>query len=288
MSAAAASAATVSRAEPQRVAGDLAGLHNVIQVSDGLLSGSEPEGENGFASLARLGVKTIVSVDGARPDIDAAHHCGLRYVHVPIGYDGVPEQAALALARAARECDRPIYVHCHHGKHRGPAAAAIAGIAAGKADGQSALEILKLAGTGKEYPGLWHDVEHYQAPRPDSPLPALVEIAEVGSLTAAMAAVDRQWDIVKLCRDAGWEAPRDHPDLTPKQAALLVREALHEAGRTTPAERFDEPFRTWLREAESMAGRIEEDLQNADRQAAGRRFEILDQACKRCHARYRN
>jgi protein tyrosine phosphatase (PTP) superfamily phosphohydrolase (DUF442 family) len=288
MSAAAANPAKVSRAEPQRVAGDLTGLHNVIQVSDGLLSGSEPEGEDGFASLARLGVKTVVSVDGARPDVDAAHRQGLRYVHIPVGYDGVPERAAAALARAVREADRPIYVHCHHGKHRGPAAAAIACISAGRADGKSALEILKLAGTGKEYPGLWRDVERFQAPPPDAPLPRLVEIAEVGSLTAAMAGVDRQYDSVKLCRDAGWETPRDHPDLAPLQAALLLREALHEAGRMTPAERFDEQFRSWLRDAEDIAGQIEDDLKDANRQEAARHFERLDQACTQCHARYRN
>jgi protein tyrosine phosphatase (PTP) superfamily phosphohydrolase (DUF442 family) len=274
--------------EPRRLNGDLAGLHNVVEVSAGLLSGSEPEGEEGFASLAKLGVKTIVSVDGARPDVEAAHRNGLRYVHIPIGYDGVPEVAAATLARAARDAERPIYVHCHHGRHRGPAAAAIACIAAGKADGESALEILRLAGTGKEYPGLWRDVAHYQPPPPASPLPELVEVAKVGLLTAAMAGVDRQWDNVKLCRDAGWETPRDHPDLAPKQEALLLREALHEAARTIPAGRFDGQFRTWLAEAEVLAAEIETNVKNASRQQASRSFQLLEQACQRCHAKYRN
>jgi protein tyrosine phosphatase (PTP) superfamily phosphohydrolase (DUF442 family) len=278
----------VPRAGPQRLAGDLAGLHNVIEAGDGLLSGSEPEGEEGFVSLAKLGVKTIVSVDGARPDVEAARRHGLRYVHIPIGYDGLTERASAAIARAAREADRPVYVHCHHGKHRGPAAAAIACIVSGKADGQDALRILELAGTGKEYPGLWRDVEHYQAPSPDAPLPELVEVADVGTLAAAMAGVDRQWDNLKLCRDSKWESPRDHPDLSPLQEAVLLREALHEAGRTTPADRFDERFRTWLSEAESLAAEIEANLKNSNHREAGRGFELLDQACKRCHAAYRN
>ncbi len=284
----AAGAAEDSAAKPQRLARDPAGLRNVIAVSAGLLSGSEPEGEEGFASLAKLGVRTIVSVDGARPDVEAAHRNGLRYVHIPIGYDGVPEQAAVALARAVRQPARPIYVHCHHGKHRGPAAAAIACIAAGKADGKSALEILRLAGTGKEYPGLWRDVERYQPPPPDSPLPDLVEVAVVGSLAAAMAGVDRQWDNVKLCRDADWLTPRNHPDLAPLQQALLLREALHEAGRTIPADRFDEQFRSWLAEAVALAAQLETNVKKENRPEAAESFNRLDQACQRCHARYRN
>src|SRR5262249_23747412 len=62
---------------PRRLEGDAPGLHNVIELSERLLSGSEPEGDEGFGSLAKLGVKTIVSVDGARPDIDRARANGL-------------------------------------------------------------------------------------------------------------------------------------------------------------------------------------------------------------------
>ncbi|HVV99787.1 MAG TPA: hypothetical protein VHB77_05585, partial [Planctomycetaceae bacterium] len=52
------------------------GLHNLVQASAGVYSGSEPDGEIGFASLETLGIKTIVSVDGARPDIELAHKHG--------------------------------------------------------------------------------------------------------------------------------------------------------------------------------------------------------------------
>src|SRR5207302_1722064 len=74
---------------------DLPGLHNVHCVADRLYSGSVPEGDAGFASLRRLGVQTAISVDGARPDVDRARRFGLRYVHIPVGYDGVPEPQAL-------------------------------------------------------------------------------------------------------------------------------------------------------------------------------------------------
>src|SRR4051812_35836928 len=64
-------------------------LTNAHRVTPKVLSGAEPEGDAGFAALRDLGVKTVLSVDGAKPDVDLAHEHGLRYVHLPIGYGGV-------------------------------------------------------------------------------------------------------------------------------------------------------------------------------------------------------
>src|SRR5947208_13492334 len=64
-----------------------AGIANLFRLGDRVFSGAQPEGPEGFASLRRLGVTTILSVDGARPDVEAARRAGLRYVHLPIGYD---------------------------------------------------------------------------------------------------------------------------------------------------------------------------------------------------------
>jgi protein tyrosine phosphatase (PTP) superfamily phosphohydrolase (DUF442 family) len=101
----------------------LGGLHNVYRITNHLYSGSSPEGEEGFRSLQKFGIKTIISVDGARPDVAMAHTYHLRYVHLPFGYDGIPRQRILELAKAVRDLPGPVYIHCHHGKHRGPAAA---------------------------------------------------------------------------------------------------------------------------------------------------------------------
>ncbi|MEM7262874.1 MAG: hypothetical protein AAF488_12855, partial [Planctomycetota bacterium] len=92
-----------------------------------LYSGGEPAGEVAFAALARLGVRTVVSVDAALPNADLARRYGLETVHIPIGYDGVHADAALALTAVARTRPGPYFVHCHHGVHRGPAAVAIMG-----------------------------------------------------------------------------------------------------------------------------------------------------------------
>jgi hypothetical protein len=273
---------------PTRLADDLPGLHNVVSASEGIFSGSEPDGDEGFSSLARLRVKTIVSVDGARPNLEAARKQGIRYVHIPIGYAGVPDRAALALARVARKCERPVYIHCHHGRHRGPAATAIACLARGTMQAGDALKILDMAGTGKEYAGLWRVVENFSSPPSDAELPELVEVAKVESLVAAMASVDRHCDGLKACRDANWQAPTGHPDLSPLQESLLLREALHEAGRVVPDGKFDFRFKSWLAEAETVARQFEMNLQQSRYDEAEKQFLLLERSCKQCHAKYRN
>jgi len=272
----------------ERLTPEPPGLHNVIQISDGLFSGSEPHGPEAFAGLAELGIKTVISVDGAIPNVNAATAHGIRYVHIPIGYDGISKSARAALSSAARECDGPIYVHCHHGKHRGPAAAAVLCIAMKIADSPSVRAILEMAGTGQEYAGLWRDVAAFTPPDDVTNAPELVEGAHVDSLTSAMAGVDRHFDNLKLCRDAHWTTPSEHPDVVASQEALLLREALHEALRTVPENRFDAQFREWLTDAGTTAGQMESALNESNRDAAGDSVRRLERACKQCHQKYRN
>jgi protein tyrosine phosphatase (PTP) superfamily phosphohydrolase (DUF442 family) len=259
----------------------------LLQVTDRVFSGGEPVGADAFASLAKLGIKTIVSVDGSEPNVAEAKKHGLRYVHIPIGYDGVTSNAALSFTRVMRDVAGPVYFHCHHGTHRGPAAAAVACVAAGVATPVAALEILKRAGTSTNYAGLWRDVAAFMPPRPQTVLPDLTEIAKVDSMVAAMAKIDRAFDNLKLCRQADWGVPPGHPDLVPSQEALLLKEALRETGRTQTAN-LEERFRLWLSESEVLAGRLESSLRTASNANATRAFDELNRSCTRCHKAYRN
>src|SRR5437868_1319905 len=101
------------------------GIENAYALSRNLFSGSAPEGDEGFDALQKLGIKTIITVDGALPDVERAHAHGMRYIHLPHGYDGIPPQTQLQLIKAVETAGGPIYIHCHHGKHRGPVAAAV-------------------------------------------------------------------------------------------------------------------------------------------------------------------
>ncbi|MCA9245709.1 MAG: cytochrome c [Planctomycetales bacterium] len=275
-------------AEPSAVPHDLPGLEHVLHAAGRVFSGSEPLGKEGFATLQRLGFRTVVSVDGAGPALDLAHRYGLRYVHIPIGYGGVSRQAGRSLARVAADCPGKIYVHCHHGQHRGPAAAAIVCRAAGDLDASGAVDLLQRAGTSADYAGLWRDVANYRSPAPGETLPKLVEHAQVASFAAAMAVVDRYYDNVKLVAAAEWMRPAAHPDLEPVQTVLLLRESLREAGRLKPAFAVETDFPAWLRQSESVAADIETSLRNGDHATAGREFARLKHTCSQCHAKYRN
>ena len=78
----------IAAAPPERL--DLPGLENVYRLGPQLYSGGEPRGEEAFAALRALGIKTAISVDGATPDTETAQKFGIRYVHLPVGYDGIP------------------------------------------------------------------------------------------------------------------------------------------------------------------------------------------------------
>ncbi len=263
-------------------------IQNLLQVSGGIYSGGEPRGDADYSELERLGVKTIVSVDGARPDVESARARGLRYVHIPIGYDGIDRRAARALTRLVRDAEAPFYIHCHHGTNRAPAAAAVAGVASGDLETHDTLDVLELAGTSREYLGLWRDVEGFRPLDASEELPDLVEVAPVDSVAAAMAQVDRAFEHLKLSRRAGWERPSEHPDIAPAHEALLLREGFHEAVRALTGRGDAAQLREWLVEAEDASRRLVESIEKGDGAAATTELERLRRSCGRCHDEYRD
>jgi protein tyrosine phosphatase (PTP) superfamily phosphohydrolase (DUF442 family) len=284
-----------ARPDPNRVGAP--GLHNVYRITDRLYSGSSPDGEDGFRSLEKLGVKTILSVDGARPDVALAHQHGMHYVHLPIGYDGVPPQQALRIAKAVLELPGPIYVHCHHGQHRGPAAAAIAHLCL---DEQCSVETvvaeMHRAGTDPHYKGLYAAPREFQRPGPED-LARLSgdfpEAAPVAALAQVMVGVDERWDNLKLARAAGWGIPPGHPDVDPPHEALQLMEQFREAARLPQVKERSEEFRRWLAEAEAAAHELEQALRSSKGHEltdapADRAFAGVQAACTRCHAQYRD
>jgi protein tyrosine phosphatase (PTP) superfamily phosphohydrolase (DUF442 family) len=273
------------------------GLHNVYRINDRLLSGSSPEGDEGFHSLQKLGIRTVISVDGATPDVERARKYGLRYVHLPIGYDGVSERQALRLARAVRDLPGRVYIHCHHGQHRGPAAAAVVHLCLDEKCGvETALAEMRRAGTDPRYTGLYaaprmiHRPTSEELDRVPGDFP---ETAEVAALAQVMVGVDETWERLKQVRRAGWKTPRDHPDLDPAHEALQLVEHYREAGRLPQVRERSEEFRRWLSEGESGARELESLLRPPDRKpvteaVAEKAFQGASAACARCHAKYRD
>lgn len=269
---------------------DLAGIENAYQLGPRLWSGGEPHGDAAFAALAAAGVRTVVSVDGARPDIETARRHGLRYVHIPIGYEGVPPEASVALASLASPTPNGIFIHCHHGKHRGPTAAAIVARATGAWDASAAEAWQKLAGTSPDYPGLYRSVREFQMPDAaalNSASRALRSVVSPKGIVDAMVHIDGHAEALADMKAAGWKPIAAAPDETPVQVARLFHEQFREGIRLRlgPA---DPAFSEAMKTSGSAAAALEAALRNGDRPAADAAWKQIKDGCTSCHRQWRN
>lgn len=267
-------------------------IHNVIELAPGLISGSAPEGEAGFAALAQRGVRTVLSVDGAPPDVAAARRHGLRYVHFPVGYHGIDHQRQLEIARAVRDLPAPIYVHCHHGKHRGPAAAASAAVMLNELTVPQAIAFMKKAGTSNHYTGLYACVEtagpvsdaEFRSVSNDFP-----EVTPAPGFVQAMADAQSAYDHLTEVRDAGWTTPPDHPDLVPLAEAGRLENLLRGLLESPDLAGRPADFQAMMRDSWSAAQAFEDALTDrapADELAS--RLRAVNDSCKACHVQYRD
>jgi protein tyrosine phosphatase (PTP) superfamily phosphohydrolase (DUF442 family) len=284
---------TTPTTQPFAPLADQEALHNAYVVTDKIIAGAQPEGDRSFQLLQELGVRTIVSVDGAKPDVETARRFGLRYVHLPIGYDGVDEPEGKAIAKALAELPGPIYVHCHHGKHRSAAAVAVACVNNGMLRPEQAEDVLRTFGTGANYKGLWKAARDAKR-LDDSELAALqiewVETATIPELADAMVKVDTHWEHLKAIRQAGWRSPADHPDLDPAHEALQVQEHLHEIARTPDAKARPTEYRKFLAAGERDVIALRDALSATpvDAKGADAAFTGASVSCTSCHKAFRD
>jgi protein tyrosine phosphatase (PTP) superfamily phosphohydrolase (DUF442 family) len=285
---------------------DLEGLHNVVAYREGFWSGGVPEGKAGFEQLRSMGVKTIISVDGAVPDLELAKSMGMRYVHLPIGYDGFDDARKAELVRAVRDLPKPIYLHCHHGKHRSAGAAAAVAVSLGWMTNEQAAARMKVSGTAAGYKGLWSctaKAAPMAAAVIDAASASFPEVTRPESFVASMVAIDEAFDRLKLAEKAGWKAPADHPDLAPiadaGKLADLFRLIDEASLRKCSPEGADE-LKSWMARSATAAAQLEAALERAgktapegpdaasQRAAATALMAGLAADCKACHAKYRD
>lgn len=268
-----------------------AGISNVYEVVPGVWSGSQPYGEGGFDALAQMGVRTVISVDGADPDLALAHERGMRYVHIPIGYDKVPTERAKQIAAALKDLPQPIYVHCHHGKHRGPSAVVVGLVGIGRLTPDEAVDFMQRAGTSDKYKGLYRCASEAVVLEPGD-LPdgeSLPEIAPVPGFVAAMAQLDRTWDHIKEIRAAGWDVPAHHPDLVPAaeagRAADLLRVLAADRESIEEGAVFVRLMEVSARDASALEAAI---IEGAPAEKLEALFTEVTASCIACHQGYRN
>ena len=98
------------------------GILNFGRVNGALFRGAQPD-ERGMASVARLGVRTIINLrlaaDTWRDEETFARAHGLGYFSVPLRGLGAPTDAQVAQVLALIESSPPpVFVHCEHGADR--------------------------------------------------------------------------------------------------------------------------------------------------------------------------
>ena len=268
-------------------------LDNAYRLTDKVIAGAAPEGDAAFEKLRTLGVRTIISVDGAKPDVELARKHGLRYVHLPIGYDDVAPEEGRAIAKAIDELPGPIYVHCHHGRHRSAAAVAVACVVNRRLKPEQAESVLKTFGTGENYKGLWASA---RAARPVDPAVLdrvnvdYVETAKVPPMAEAMVDIDQTLGRIKLAADSGWRTPPTHPDVDPPHEALQLVEKLRELGRTQDVLRArPQGFRDSLVHAEAEAQALETALRARQPTATlDAALKNVNSSCATCHKAFRD
>jgi protein tyrosine phosphatase (PTP) superfamily phosphohydrolase (DUF442 family) len=272
---------------------DLPGVPNVVAYTDALLCGGWPDSDAGLKTLEAMGIKTIIDVDGAKPDVERATALGMRYVHLPFGYDGVPRQRQLEIARALRDLPKPIYVHCHHGKHRSAAGLASACVTLGLMTPQQAQVKMHISGTSPSYKGLYASVtqatpaSQVQLNGASNTYPSTWQ---TDSLVDAMVAIDAIADHLKDIAKANWQVPTDHPDLVPASEVAQLADLYRNLKDDPEVKKHPDELRDWFIRASDQATVMENQLVSDSTQIEkhNMQFKRMMETCKQCHTRYRN
>lgn len=279
------------------------GLHNVYRLSEDIISGAEPEGPEALAQIASWGVKTILSVDGKVPDAATAEALGMQYVHVPIQYSGIDEEELLDIAKTFRELQGPFYVHCYHGKHRGPAAAAVGRVVLdGVPRDQAIAEMRQWCGTDSKYEGLYSAIA--TMPMPDDAQSEAWDFDftpahEYEGLRAGMIELARKWDLVKAAKKRQWAADPAHPDVDPLQEAVQMYQIFDAVSGLGDTRTYPDDFRAWLEDGRSGSEQLQRALTECSKDAAAldgvawradadTAYARVSNACASCHAAYRD
>ncbi len=269
------------------------GVAQVVYFQEGIISGAKPENSDGFASLNRLNVQTIICVDGVVPDVQLATSHGIKTIHIPLKYCSPSAEQVFDLATVVTRGQQHgnVYIHCHQGKHRSATAAAIVSIALGYLTVDEAKERMLISETSPTYEGLWNAVEEtIKINRTDlgcnkKNYPSAIN--PVG-MTNQMIAIDEAMDNVLRLQQAGWQSPADHPDLVGVAEVGLITDIFRTIQVSHETNGFPSDFETQLANAMHQATDLEEALvEGLPTKALDEHLTRVEQSCIRCHSTFR-
>jgi uncharacterized protein (TIGR01244 family) len=159
------------------------GVPNFREVNEHLYRGAQPSPE-GFKSLAKLGIKTIIDLRGGGPRSAAEEKivkaAGMRYISIPMRGLEAPsdEEIWKALGILDDSSGWPVFIHCRRGKDRTGVVVACYRIVHDHWQNQKALEEARLAGMSWVERAMQSYVLRFQpagkpAPLGSQPQPAL-------------------------------------------------------------------------------------------------------------------
>lgn len=265
-------------------------IKNLHALTPTLYSGDEPATAQHYTQLARLGIRTVISVDAIAPDPELADPHAIRIVHLPIGYDGIDPERAAELAAAIDTLEHPIYLHCHHGKHRGPAALCVGAIGAGLITNDQATDFMNLAGTSENYPGLW-DAARTSEPLDPSILHSITDFpsrAPVPGFVEGMGQLDRLHERLWDLAENNWQTPESHPDLSPTAVSGQLHDHLRAMLDLEFFRKRGSMMRSRFESITETARLIESRIIARDYDEARIALGAMSQSCLDCHERFRN
>ena len=256
------------------------GLPNLQRVDPELdvWVGGQPHPGIGEAALAALGIRSVIVVDALAPLADSD---SIVRVHMPLKYSGIDAMESGQLAHLVGSLERPIYIHCHHGTNRAPAAAAVGLVCTGEWSNEQGLSLLERSGTDDAFKGLFESVLAAGVlKKADRPVYDGASV-RIEDLAVSMAAVEDAFLELEQASKQGWldaDAPAEAARLVDLLRVSFERTSLNE----------DLLFRKLAEGSIERAAELEASLLAGERDLSLKRFMAVEATCSACHDRFRN
>ena len=130
-------------------------IDNFARVNDSYYRGAQPMGDD-YATLARLGVKTIINLtsdDAVADEQSFVEKNGMRYVNIPMDTRRNPTEKELTqfLSIVNDAASQPVYVHCVGGRHRTGVMTAVYRMTHDGINGKAAFQEMKQYKYGPDF-----------------------------------------------------------------------------------------------------------------------------------------
>jgi protein tyrosine/serine phosphatase len=141
------------------------GVDNFHQVDEHVYRGAQPHDE-GYAGLAKLGIKTVLDLRGENGEEKSVQGAGMRYVRLPWSGFKAPDESQIkaVMALLNDQSAWPVFVHCRRGADRTGTAIACYRIEHDHWTGQQALIEAKTFGMSSLEMAMQHFILGFSVP----------------------------------------------------------------------------------------------------------------------------